>query len=136
MDIDIEAIKNKLINLNVKVSVGEPWNFGDGKESNPFEAVIKQVSVRLHFIEDKIKLKESVLLRATHPFAYNNLKCEYFLASPRHVGIGLQAFISGENVSFNFLRISSEQAFCDYPFDVSNGKLNDKHFGLIGSLKK
>ena len=116
MDGDIQRFIGQLMNLDVKVSIGEPWNFGDGKERNPFGAVIEQVSIKYHSRGKKIQASESVLLRVSRPFAYRNVKCEFLLASPRHVGIGLRHLVSGEHVSFNFLRISSDQACSDDPF--------------------
>ena len=135
-DADIQHLIKQLMNLDVKVSIGEPWNFGDGKERNPFDAVIEQVAIKYHSRRKEIQVNESVLLRVSRPFSYRNVKCEFLLSSPRHVGIGLYDLVSGGHVSFNFLRISSDQACPDDPFCEECDKSNDKRFGLIGCLSK
>jgi hypothetical protein len=120
----------------VEVSIGEPWDFGRGKERNPFDAIIDKVSIRFLSQGKKVKVQESILIRIVKPFPYNNCKCEFFLGTPRHVGIGLEQLFLGDSVSFNFLRIPKDLASSNEPFQrdiVQNGK---NYFGLIGSLKK
>jgi hypothetical protein len=125
-----------LMNLDVEVSISEPWSFGEGKETSPFNAIIEQVSIKYHSRDKKLQVSESVLLRVARPFAYRNVKCEFLLASPRHVGIGLHNLVSGEHVPFNFLRISSDRACSDDPFCKRSEKWHEKTFGLIGTLSK
>lgn len=136
VDTNLNDLIQNLTKMNVEVSIGEPWNFGEGKERNPFEAIIEQVLITIHSMGNKIIVKESVLLRIRQPFPYNNLKCEFLLASPRHEGIGLRNFINGNLVSFNFLRIPKDDACSDNPFMRENSTLNDKYYGLIGSIQK
>jgi hypothetical protein len=57
------------MSLDVKVSIGQPWNFGDGKERNPFDAVTEQVFVKYNSRGKDIRVNESVLLRVSRPFA-------------------------------------------------------------------
>ena len=125
-----------MINLDVEVSISEPWSFGEGKESNPFNAMIEQVSIKYHSRDKQIQVNECVLLRVARQFSYRNVKCEFLLASPRHVGIGLHDLVSGEHVPFNFLRMSSDQACTDDPFCKLCKKSHKETFGLIGSLSK
>jgi hypothetical protein len=136
IDTNINDLIHALMNLNVKISIGEPWNFGEGKERNPFDAIIHQVFITNHSKGNKINVKESLLLQINQPFPYNSVKCEFLLASPRHVGVGLRDFIKGDHVSFNFLRIPEDEARADNPFRNENFKLNKKCFGLIGSIEK
>lgn len=133
---DIQSFISSLVNTAVKVSIGDPWDFGKGKENNPFDAVIEQVSMRYRSHGRKVEEQEAVLLRVKHPFPYANVKCEFLLATPRHVGIGLKELNSNKPVSFNFLRIPLDQARSDDPFQNSSKKHGDKYFGLIGSLMK
>ena len=136
IDTNTHDLIHALMNLNVKISIGKPWNFGEGKERNPFEAIIHQVFITNHSKGKKITVEESLLLQVSQPFPYNGVKCEFLLASPRHVGIGLRDFIKGDHVSFNFLRIPEDEANADNPFRNENLKTSDKRFGLIGSIEK
>lgn len=126
----------RLIESTVKVSIGEPWGFGKGKERNPFEAVIEKISIRLLSHGKKTEIQEALLLRIKQPFPYNQLKCEFFLATPRHVGMGLEELSSGELVAFNFIRIPKDHAQSDDPFHSRSDNRGKNYFGLIGSLTK
>jgi hypothetical protein len=57
MDTKIQTLIDQLMHLNIEASIGEPWNFGEGKECNPFGAVIEQVSIRFHSRGKKNQLK-------------------------------------------------------------------------------
>lgn len=126
----------RLIESTVNVSIGEPWDFGKGKERNPFEAVIEKISIRLLSHGKKTEIQEALLLRIKHPFPYSQLKCEFLLATPRHMGIGLEELSSGELVAFNFIRLPEDHARSDDPFQSRLDNSGENYFGLIGSLTK
>lgn len=124
----------RLLESTVKASIGEPWDFGNGKERNPFEAVIEKISIRLLSHGRETELQEALLLRIKQPFPYDKLKCEFLLATPRHVGIGLEALSSGKLVAFNFKRIPKDHAQSDDPFQSRSDDSGKNYFALIGSL--
>ena len=133
---NIERLSRSLIGAEVIVSVSDPWEFESKLGSNQIPSVIEQCSIRFHGITGKADgVEESLLLRVHKPFGYNNLKFEYLLASPRHVGKGLHNLNSGESVPFNFLRIPEAGAKSEDPFQAENQWRGGPE-GLIGSLTK
>jgi hypothetical protein len=133
----IKKLIDTLVDMEVTLYVSEPWDFGTEVGVGPFPVVIEQVSIRFHAYSQKIYQHESLLLRLKSPFAYQNLKCEFLLASPRHEGHDLQKFVLGDPVSFNFLRIPSLRAQSDDPFSSeSKWRGSQDGFVLIGSIEK
>jgi hypothetical protein len=74
------------------------------------------------------------VIRLECPFAYRSLKWEYLLASPRHEGTRLTDVSTAEVVSFNFVRMPSEQASSDAPFDFVQCHAPPA-IGLIGTMR-
>ncbi len=122
-----------LVSEKIKIEIGEPWEFQDEVGRADFTGEIKQVFISHRAFESGENVREVLLVKLDEPFGYKNLKCEYLLAYPRHVGIGL-CKLSEKSISFGFTRIPTDQGESDNPFDDCQWRGN-KEFFLIGSIE-
>ena len=67
---------------SIVVKLSDPWDLGEKMNWEPFTAIVLSV--------DNNDAPENIILRFTNPFEYDNLRCEYFIASTRHVNAQLK----------------------------------------------
>ncbi|MCP4372051.1 MAG: hypothetical protein GY797_28625 [Deltaproteobacteria bacterium] len=102
---------NSLIKMCVNVKLSEPWDLGEARNWEPFEGVIIN--------ENFEGIESSIIIQLKASFEYKNVKCEYFVASPRYVGDSFEALIKSKSVVSGLTRIPPEQISASDPFDLS-----------------
>jgi hypothetical protein len=118
----------------VRLGISEPWEFGTEVRADPLSGRIIQIRRDIRADSSGTRYHELAVVQLERPFAYRGLKCEFLLASPRHEGLDFADIQSHEVVSFNFLRISSERASSDDPFDHTRWR-SQRTFALIGAMR-
>ena len=120
-----------MIGQSIIVSLGEPWDF----PHNPIKATIKKTVVVSIDAENGENIDEKILIKADKPFVHENIKSEYFIASPRYVGERISQLITKGELTIGMHRISELRANSDNPFTEKEIKGDDKSWGGIGSFK-
>lgn len=130
---NINELVKSLVGKSAEIQVSDPWDFCTDIARTSITASIEQLSIQISGKCDNTSYTESLLLRIAKPFAYQNLKYEYIIASPRHTDKGLGDLMNHESVPFNYLRISSDQAVSENPF-LSEKKWRGGPEAFIGAL--
>ncbi len=120
-----------MIGQSIVVSLGEPWDF----PHNPINATIEKTYVVTITTKKGDKIDEKILIRAKKPLVYDNLKSEYFIASPRYVGEQISELITKGVLIITMHRIPELRAKSDNPFTEKEIKGDDKSWGGVGSFK-
>jgi hypothetical protein len=117
-----------LIGMEMSIIVSDPWEFGTVHGTGPFIAKVLQIG-----IDQYIPGKELLLLQLKTPLIYQDVTCEYFIASPRLEGGDIKALVAkGDEVYCSLIRIPAERATSKNPFDLSWWRGG---IGLIGTLR-
>lgn len=112
-----------LVGKRVEISVSDPWEF----ES---ETGVGKLSARVLQIGKEGALS-ALLLQVEVPVKFKDSICEYFIASPRHIGKDFT--LLGEiAVPCGFTLIPRERAESENPFDLTWWRGG---IGLIGGLE-
>ena len=101
---------SKLEGLSIKVGVNELANFTPGT----YTGRILKVGVN----SDNPDIL-SALIQLDNPVMFENIKCEFFVGSARHVGVSLESILDNEPILCGLTRISAERAASDNPLDLS-----------------
>ena len=121
----------KVIGKKVSISLGEPWDF----PHNPIMGIVRKSYTTVLTSEQSDKTSESLLIQAVKPFAFQDLKNEYFIASPRYVGETINDLLSKGELTIGMHRIPEEMARVDNPFDLKPSFGTPQSWGGIGSIK-
>jgi len=119
--------KDNLIDMEVVITVSDPWEFGTMHGTGPFVARVLQVGVDQH-----IPGKKAILLQLETPLTYQGVTCEYFVGSPRLERGDICALTKGDEVYCSLTRIPADRATATNPFDLSWWRGG---IGLIGTLR-
>lgn len=104
---------SELEGLRVNLSVSDPWDFGTIHGTGPFSAqVLKECS-------PEGQRACAILIKLDKPLKYKDLRCEYFVASPRLERDSLDNIQQGVSVGCGLTCISEEHAKSPDPFDLS-----------------
>lgn len=120
-----------MIGHSVTISLGEPWDF----PHNPIEAVIEKSQVITVSSNEGEKYYEQLLVRSKKPFAYENMKSEFFLVSPRYVGERISNLQENGELTVGMHRITELRAHSDNPFTEKPLRGDEKSWAGIGIVK-
>jgi hypothetical protein len=123
-----------LVGRKVSIAISDPWEFGSEVGTEPIRGNIIEAKREHRANSIGLLRNDLAVIRLECPFAYRSLKWEYLLASPRHEGTRLTDVSTAEVVSFNFVRMPSEQASSDAPFDFVQCHAPPA-IGLIGTMR-
>ena len=96
-----------LVGRKVHIQISDPREFGGDIGTHPIPCVVEQVSVSEVVRRKGATRAETMVMRVERPFAYQQHKCEFFLATPRHEGASFVSLHGGDTISANFRRIAS-----------------------------
>lgn len=117
-----------LIDMEVDITVSDPWDFGTEHGTGPFTGKVLQTGSNYW-----VSGEDAILLQVEPPLAYRGTTCEYFVATPRLITSSLPSLTNGYQVECNLTRIPEGQAISANPFDLSWWRGG---VGLIGTLRK
>ena len=95
---------------SIIVKLSDPWDLGERLNWEPLSAVVVAV--------DNNSIPEKIILRMIDSFEYENVQCEYFVASPRHEGGRLNDIQRNKGVICGLTRIPDERLQLADPFDL------------------
>lgn len=91
--------------------LSDPWGLGESLEWKSISAVVLSV--------DESDEPERLLLKLDEPFEYGSVRCEYFVALPRHEGSQFKELKKGQKIFSGLTRISEDRMRASDPFDLS-----------------
>jgi hypothetical protein len=100
-----------LVGKTVLIRLSDPWELGESFGWEPLSAVVISAKGNDH--------GGALLVRLDSPFTYKDVRCEYFVARPRHEGSNVEELLSGSPVLCSITRISEERLKAQDPFDLS-----------------
>lgn len=113
-------MSSKMQDKKIEIIVSDPWEFGTIHGTGPFLAEVL-----------KEKDNEALLIKLDKALEFEQVQCQYFVASPRLEGDSISDIPRGKTVGCNLTRITKEHANSADPFDLSWWRGG---VGLIASL--
>jgi len=107
MDSDMETTFE---DKSIVVKISDPWDLGEKLNWKPLIAVI--------FAVDNSVTPERIILRLADPFEYKNVRCEYFVASPRYEDAQINDLLGNKGVYCGLTRVPEERLSSEDPFDL------------------
>jgi hypothetical protein len=102
----------RLTGKRVLIRLSDPWDLGESFGWEPLGAEI--VAIR-----DNAECG-ALLLRLENPFIYKDVRCEYFVATPRHEGTSVQDMVTRKSpVLCGITCVSEDRLEAEDPFDLS-----------------
>jgi len=101
----------RLTGKKILIKLSDPWDLGESFGWEPLAAVIVAAK------EDTAG--GALLVRLERPFIYKDVRCEYFVAVPRHENSSVEALIAGRPVLCAITRITEDRLEAEDPFDLS-----------------
>lgn len=95
---------------SVVLNISDPWDLGERLNWKSLSAVVIAV--------DNNSTQERIILRLVEPFEYKSIRCEYFVASPRHENCQINDLLRGVGVFCGLTRIPDERLHSADPFDL------------------
>lgn len=95
----------------IEFTVDDPWDFGTEHGTGPYRATV---------LKRSSPPQDAALFRIDSPLDYKGMRCEYFLATPRHEGDSLYRLSPGFKVPCNLLCIPADKAGSDAALDVGS----------------
>lgn len=105
------AAKYRLTGKRVLVKISDPWELG---ESVGWEALAAEVVAERQDDEGG-----ALVVRLQSPIVYKDLRCEYFVARPRHSGSEIGDVVRGRPVLCAITHIHADRLRSEDPFDLS-----------------
>ena len=97
--------------MQVTIKISDPWERGETRKWQPIKGEIQKKKVE--------SICEALLIKLMDPFEYNNDYCEFFIASPRHVGTSFDDVFDGQSVFSCLTHVPSDRIDYKNPFDLS-----------------
>ncbi len=94
----------------VTIQLGEPWDLGQALGWQPLVARILGVK--------QDEAGGVLLLQLEQPFVAEETLCEYFIARPRHEGVGIDGLLAGSAIHCALTRIPPDRLSAADPFDL------------------
>lgn len=103
-----------LAGMEVMIVVSDPWDFGTAHGTGPFAGKVLKVGRGEH-----VSGGQSILIQLNIPLDYQDVRCEFFVASPRSAMGSFDSLMEGEAVDCNLTRIPTDRATSTNPLDLS-----------------
>ena len=118
-----------LVDLPIKITVSEPWEFGTLHGTGPFAGRV------LYLASDpnRSEKRAAALIRLDKPLLFEGVTCEFFVAQSRLKNQSIETITNGVPVECGLTCVSSEHARSANPLDLSWWRGG---VGLTGSLSK
>jgi hypothetical protein len=108
----------------IVLKISDPWDLGESLGWQPLPGSIISVNEE--------KNPSAVLVKLDAPFQFRTYDCQFFIASPRHLGDQLDQVARGMPLFCGLTRISTEEARSANPFDLSRWRGG---VAIIGELQ-
>ena len=106
----VSDMNTKLEQKLLVVKLSDPWDLGEKLNWMPLYAVVIAI--------DDSSTPERIILRLIEPFEYKNVRCEYFVVTPRHENGNLNDLLKNKGVFCGLTRIPEERIYLSDPFDL------------------
>jgi len=93
------------------IRLSDPWDLGESFGWEPLSAVVIATKA-----DDK---GGALLVRMKRPFIYKDVRCEYFVAVPRHENFSVADLAVGRPVLCAITRVPEDRLEAEDPFDLS-----------------
>lgn len=93
------------------IKLSDPWDLGESFGWRPLAAEV--VAAR---VDDE---GGALLVRMKSPFIYKDVRCEYFVAAPRHEDSSVEDLTAGRPVLCAITRVPEDRLKAEDPFDLS-----------------
>jgi hypothetical protein len=101
----------QLVDRQLLIRLGDPWDLGEFLRWQPLSAIV--ISAKAD------ERGGALLLRISNPFIYKEMRCEYFVASPRHEDSTIEDLAAGGPVLCAITRVPEDRIEAEDPFDLS-----------------
>jgi len=101
----------RLTDKAVLIKLSDPWDLGESSAWKPLAAAVVAAKA-----DDE---GGALLVRLKSPFVYKDVRCEYFVAVPRHENCSVEDLTVGRPLLCAITRIPADRLEAEDPFDLS-----------------